>query len=589
MLSDVGVGVKSVTLSPAFFAHGASFRYHDLVNAGRSDERNARLRSERGAIAKSHGSRLSIALAFPNTYPVAMSTLGFHIVYGELNSDPRIVCERTFLPERPENWTSRSFRLTSLESDTPLADFDVVAFSIHFEMDYPNVLRILDLAGIPRLASDRTEAAPLIIAGGPCPTFNPEPLADFVDAFFIGDAEGSAAEIAEALIAARNRGEALSGLARIRGVYIPSLYQVSYSADGRISAVRSLPPAFERVTRRAALCITETPACSVVRTPHTEFGDSVLVEMMRGCGRLCRFCVAGYVNLPPRPRPVAPVSDAGRIGLVGPSLLDHPDALAICEGLVSTGTELSVSSLRAESLTPDLARLISAAGQKTLTIAPEAGTLRLRKVINKAATDDELLAVSRTVGEAGFSRLKLYFMVGLPTETGGDVVGIANLTARMAAESGIPVELSISAFVPKPQTPFQWAAMASERHLRARMALLRHEMRKLAGVKAEFESPRSALVQGVLARGDRRLSEYISAAADAGGNWPRLSPEMAAFYANRERPQDEVFPWDHIDTMVRKDRLLAEYRRALLGQTTAACDVGRCARCGVCAALSLRP
>ena len=566
------------------------------MNGGKQDERTRRLAGEVGAINKSQGGRLSVALAFPNTYSIGMSTLGFHIVYREFNAHPLVVCERAFLPEVADRWSLRSSRLTSLESDTPLADFDVVAFSIHFEMDYANILRILDLAGIPRRASQRGDANPLIIAGGPCATFNPEPLAEFVDAFVIGDAEGVVAEIAEALLNAQSHEEALESLAQLTGVYVPRFYEVEYAPDGRVSNAVNLPPAPRKVKRGIAADLDADGAFSVIRTPDTEFGESILAEMTRGCARQCRFCVAGYISLPPRPRLVRPPNPAEAkrrgLGLVGPSVLDHPNALAICSDLVEMGTRFSVSSLRAESLTPGLANLIARAGQRTLTIAPETGTLRLRKVINKAAADEELLGAARMAGDAEFSKLKLYFMVGLPTETDEDVAAIADLVAGIAAECRIPVEISVSAFVPKPWTPFQWYGMANEKILRRRLSILRKNLKKLNDmpwlrqrITTNFESPGLAVVQGILARGDRRVSTLIATAADSGGNW-RVGLETSvadpACYAYRERQTDEILPWDHIDMLVSKEYLIEEYRRALREETSDGCDFGGCVKCGVC-------
>ncbi len=539
---------------------------------------------------KSGEGRLRIALAFPNIYSIGMSTLGFHIVYKEFNDHPKTVCERVFVPESSARWTTTTStsRLTSLETDTLLVDFDVLAFSVHFEMDYWRILQILDFAGIPRRSKERTEASPLILAGGPCVSINPEPIVDFIDVFAIGDAEGLAYGIADTLLESQSREEALELLSNIPGVYVPSFFEPKYGPEGKIVSIECLRSGLANVKRNIAKTLDNSTACSVIRTPDTEFGDISLVEVMRGCGRKCRFCVASYTNLPPRPRKFQIPTGAENIGLVGASVLDHPEARSICRKILEKGCGFTVSSLRAESIDKELASMIFEGGQRTLTLAPEAGTLRLRKVINKAADADTLINCARIAGETGFSKLKLYFMVGLPTETDEDIGGIADLALKMAEAGGIPIELSISIFVPKPQTPFQWAAMPRESILREKIALLRQILKKQPKIKAVIESPKNAIVQGALARGDRRLSNVIDAAANLNGDWRAAFLESNAsteFYAHRERDKNEMFPWDHLDSRTRKEFLREEYERALREETTTECEPGNCSLCGVCESL----
>lgn len=557
------------------------------MRKSRQDERTRRLSRESRVDLKSGEGRLRVALAFPNTYPVGMSTLGFHLVYNEFNNHPNVVCERAFIPEPNGIWTSTTStsRLTSLETDTLLVNFDVLAFSIHFEMDYWKILQLLDMAGIPRLASERTEASPLILAGGPCASANPEPIADFVDAFALGDAEELADCIADALLASKSRQEALESLSQIPGVYVPSFYAPKYADDGTIVSIEPLGCAPRTVRRNIARLSGRESAFSAIRTPDTEFGDISLVEVIRGCGRKCRFCLACYTNLPSRPRFFGMPKKPETIGLVGASALDHPNARAICKEILDSGCGFTVSSLRAESLDAELASMISQGGQRTLTLAPEAGTLRLRRVINKAAEDDVLIDCAKMAGDAGFSKLKLYFMVGLPTETDEDIQGITDLASKMALACGIPVELSVSVFVPKPQTPFQWTAMPEESILKKRLSLLRGLLKKVPGIKADIESPRNAVIQGVLSRGDRKVSELVLAAFERGGNWRAALCDTgidAYYYIHRERSLNEVLPWDHLDSRVKKEFLQAEYERALREETTPDCEPGACFLCGAC-------
>ena len=551
-----------------------------------------RLERETGTIYGPLEGRLRFALAFPGPYRLGMSSLGFQIVYGLLNSIPGVACERVFLPD-PEDvreFRRSRTRLFSSESQTPLAEFDVLAFSISYELDYTNLAQILDLAGLAIFAADRDESHPLVIAGGPCATFNPEPLAEIVDAFAIGDAEEMVGEMAQAIQHARSadREALLAALSGVAGVYVPRFYVPRYNADGTCAGMDVLPPAPERVQKRIARDLDRFSNLSVILTPEAEFSGMLLAEVSRGCGRLCRFCVAGYAGLPPRPRQIGALPEGARVGLVGSAVFDHPEAQAICARLTGEGRQLSVSSIRIESLTDELAGMMYRGGQRTMTIAPEAGTERLRRVINKPTTDEEVLDAARMAAQAGFARLKLYFMVGLPTETSEDVESIVDLVRQIADQHpSLRMQASVSCYVPKPWTPFQWCPVAPEQDLVRKLARIRKGLGQDKRVELTAESPREAHVQAWLARGDRRLGRVIAAAADQGLGYERAAAGLGidtSFYASRKRDRQDTFPWDHIDLLVTKDYLWEEYIRAFEGRVTPGCTVGSCTRCGVCRA-----
>lgn len=520
----------------------------DLVSRVRE-----RLSRERGTIYPKHAG-LRIALAFPNTYGLGMASLGFQLVYRMLNGLPNVSCERVFLPA-PEELAEHERTgagLFSLETQTPLRRFDAVAFSVSFELDYINVLRILRLGRIPFERALRNESHPVVIAGGICPTFNPEPLADFVDAFVIGDAE----PVLPGLVAALEWGiggprrSLLESLSSLPGVYVPEFPR--------------------RVERAVAADLSGFPCISAVSTPDAEFGDVVLVEVARGCGRRCRFCVAGHANRPFRPRLLDDVEPGRRYGLVGAAVFDCPDAPGLCRRILDKGGEFTVSSVRLETVTAETAGLLAQGGQKTLTIAPEAATDRLRAVINKAADESRIAAAVSNARDAGIRRVKLYFMVGLPTETGEDAREIARLALRLSkAFPEVSFQISVACFVPKPWTPFQWSAMEKEQVLRRRISMIKKMLPGRSGVEAAFESPRLAMVQGLLARGDRAAGRILALALENGGDYRaaiRESGVDAGSYLYRERDKCEHFPWNHIRVVDRKDALWREYERSLRGQ-----------------------
>lgn len=510
-----------------------------------------RLSRECGAIAPKPRAAVRVALAFPNSYRVGMASLGFQLVYRMLNDIPDVSCERVFLPEPDEiaEHERTGIELSSLESQTPISSFDAIAFSVSFEMDYVNVLRILKLAKVSLMSADRDERGPIVIAGGICAAFNPEPLADFMDAFVIGDAEPVLPGLMDAVRKGGGRAEVLRRLSGIEGLYVPSIH-----TEGT-------------VRRAVAADLAEYPFSSVISTPDAEFGDIELVEVARGCARGCRFCVAGHILRPPRPRKNLDVSGKRRYGLVGAAVFDYPYAADLCRRIVESGGQFTVSSLRLETVTPEIARLLVAGGQKTLTIAPEAGSARLRRVIHKLSSKEAIHEAVANAVEASIRRIKLYFMVGLPTETDGDVVEIAWLVGRLADEfPKIEFQVSTSCFVPKPWTVFQWHPMEREGVLKRRLADLRKRVARVRRVKFSAESPRLAMVQGLLARGDRQLSRFLIEALENGGDYRAAIREAEVdveSYLYRTRSVGERLPWDHIQPGLDRAKLWEEYQRAL--------------------------
>ncbi|MDH7570067.1 MAG: radical SAM protein, partial [Armatimonadota bacterium] len=488
-------------------------------------KRKARDRVAREVVLPGGGYRgpadIRACLVYPNTYQVGMSHLGFQTLHALLNGLEGFSCERAFLPSRDELLLFESSRqlLFSLETQTPLAQFDLIGFSVCYELDYPNLVRVLLLSGIPPFARDRAENHPLVIAGGPCITYNPEPLADFLDACVVGEGEETIAALTQVLrdvSMARGaaRRDLLAALAQVPGVYVPSLYAVETAPSGFAVPGSPRRGAPERVPRQWVRHLERYPCASLILTPDTQFGDLFCVEVMRGCGRGCRFCLAGYVWRPPRARPRAQILELvaaalphrRKVGIVGPSISDYPDLPGLLEGIRELGAEVSASSLRADVLWPEPVLSLAQSGETAITIAPEAGLERLRRAVNKSVTDDQIDAAVENALSAGIRRVKLYFMIGLPTETEADVEAIGEMCRRLASRPGVrQVHASVNPFVPKPGTPLQWCAMEAERQLEEKRRRLRNLLRHHRQVELSGESPRSAVVQCVLSRGDRRL------------------------------------------------------------------------------------
>jgi radical SAM superfamily enzyme YgiQ (UPF0313 family) len=568
------------------------------------------LNKEKGAIRKDWGGKISIGLVYPNSYHVGMSNLGFQTVYSLLNRREDVVAERIFLPSSKEMqvYNKSGKGLLSLESQSMVHRFDIVAFSLSFENDYPNILTILQLAKIPLLAEERDDSDPLIIAGGIATFLNPEPLAQFFDLFLIGEAEGLLDEFIDLLCrlkqTASGKYDLMHGLASgMNSVYVPSFFQLVYNDDGTINTRKSLVKDIPEKIIASHLKIEDLPVnISSIQTPETEFKDKVVIELGRGCGRSCRFCAAGYVYRPPRYQKedhlLANIErilqQCRHIGLLSASVLDTPGIRDITALITGKGGTFSVSSLRADLLTPEILEELKKAGQKSLAIAPEAGSERLRNVVNKHLTHEQISEAVRMIAREGDFTVRLYFLVGLPTETMDDVSEILNLVKsikhNMVKESKRRgrigrISLSVNCFVPKAFTPFQWFSMEDVSNLKAKQKWLRKALSKEGGVNANFDVPKWAYLQTLLAMGDRRVGSLLMLAHKYNGNWAKafqnskLNPDFIVY---RPKGLEENLPWDFVDHGIKKEFLKKEYKLALKYKESDICETDRCERCGVC-------
>jgi len=550
------------------------------------EKAQALLAEEQGTVRKDWGGRVAFGLVYPNSYAVGMSNLGFQTIYRHLNALPGVVCERVFLPD-PEDVTE--LRRTggvpfSLESQRPLTDFHMLGFSVTYEGDYINVLRLLTLAGIPLRAAMRRPHDPLVLMGGVCAFSNPEPMAPFMDVIAVGEGEELVVELIERYRGGDgDRETLLDALAAVEGIYVPERYAVAWAPGGGLAAVTPRAGAPAIVTKRRLKNVNAFETIATVKTPSAEYGHMALLEVGKGCGRGCRFCLEGQVYRPVRHRSldalretVAQLAKSGetRIGLVGACVSDYPwigDLLKIVE---ENGLEVSISSIRADSLTDGLVEALARGGHRTLTVAPEAGTERLRRVIRKAITDEQIVAACDLVRAHGIPNLKTYFMIGQPTETREDVEAIPALAELMLERLRVPdpsgkpfgrLTLSISSFVPKPWTPFQWAPFDGAASLQTKLEIVKRGVRRFANVRVLHENPREAALQALLARGDRRVADFLELAASFDGDWRRALREWEGdpdFYTTRPRSIDEPLPWDHFDVGVKRAGLLREWERA---------------------------
>ncbi len=556
---------------------------------------------------KDRGGKLCVALVYPNAYRLGMANLGLHAVYRLLNAHPRTLCERAFLPDDPGEAPR------TVESGRPLAEFDVVAFSLSFEEDYLHVVEILDRAGLPLRASGRRPGDPLVVGGGIAVQINPEPVAPFFDLFLVGEGEELCQPFLDALLDAGARGHdregLLADLARLPGAYVPSLYDVGY-ADTRAAgawvtrfAPRRGAPA--SVRRLYAPDLRSVATSRVIDSPDAQFGDLYLTEVARGCLWGCRFCAAGFVQRPYREVGLEKLEEEARkgiaqglrIGLVGPDTSDYTGLDPLTCMIGAEGGTFSPSSLRVDAITPELARRMSAGGERSITIAPEAGTERLRRVLNKDFPDDLVVRAAENALAQGMSHVKMYFMCGLPTEDDDDVLGMARLATRIREEVMLPlarqtrrmgrISLSVNPFIPKPWTPFQWSPMADRRCLEAKRRLLEKELRP-RGIDVELFSPREAWSQALFSRGDRRCADLLELAhRETGGDlrkalarWPH-DPE---FFASREVGLGEALPWDFLDQGLTKAFLARELKRGLGAKVTPKCRLDTCRACGLACA-----
>ena len=571
------------------------------------------------AVKDWEGTPLRVALAYPDVYEIGMSNMGLAVLYDILNRQPDVLCERVFAPwtDMEEAMRQAGVPLFSLETRHPLAEFDIIGFSLGCELTYTNVLNMLDLAGLPPLADRRRGALPLVLAGG-SGALNPEPMADFVDAFALGDGEELVLDIVECLRrfkagGSRSKPELLQELARVDGMYVPSLYSVRHAPDGTIVETKPTDSAPATVRKRFVQKLPPPPARPIV--PFVQaVHDRAGIEIQRGCTQGCRFCQAGVIYRPRLERSAEEVVAAARellantgyreLSLVSLSTTDHSQIVPMVNAVKrELGEDVSISlpSLRVDSFSAEVAKAVAGPGRHAITFAPEAGSQRLRLVINKLLTDEDVVRAAEAAFSCGWTGVKLYFMVGLPTETLEDVQGIVRLAAQVKEigrryhRGRARVRVSTSTFIPKPHSPFQWARQNTAEELAPKHELLRRGCKR-AGVEFSWEDPEDSLLEAVLSRGDRRLGQAILRAWQLGCrfdawrehlDWDKWQQALAecgldpAFYAQREPGLFEKLPWSHIDVGVSEAFLRGEWLKAQRGESTPDCHIQSCNVCGM--------
>ena len=579
------------------------------------------LGGEAGSIKKDPNSvDIRFALAFPDTYEIGMSHIGSAILYHVLNQPQWLAAERAYCPwpDMEEQMRAEGTPLSSLESQTSLKDFDIVGFSLQYELCYTNVLNMLNLSGIPLLREQRGEDDPLVIVGGPC-AFNPEPISDFIDCALIGDGEEAAIELCQSVRTSRMAGESrqqlLERLRHIEGIYLPQLFDVSYTASGEVDQIT---PQFEDYTSVRRCFVKDLDSAPYPTTPLVPFmhtvHDRVAMEIARGCTRGCRFCQAGYIYRPVRERQAETItgiiekslchSGYNEVSLLSLSSGDYSAIEPLLKNLMdhyaNERVAVSLPSLRVGSLTDELIEEVRKVRKTGFTLAPEAGTERLRQVINKGIKAEDLLSTSHTIYSLGWRLIKLYFMMGLPSETDADLDGIVDLAWQVkrsakGTEGGGDVNVSVSTFVPKPHTPFQWEEQLGLEQILARQNHLRSALKKKK-LRLKWHEAQLSILEGIFARGDRRLGKVLKRAVELGCRfdgwreqfnfelWQQAFNDCAIdhqFYL-RQRREDETLPWDHIDCGISKSFFLSERRNALALHYTPDCRTDKCSNCGVC-------
>jgi radical SAM superfamily enzyme YgiQ (UPF0313 family) len=531
------------------------------------------LDQEIGTVFKKWHKKISVALIFPNTYTVGMSNLGFQTIYHLLNKLDHVVCERIFVNKR-----TQACECISIESGRPLSDFNIIAFSLFIENDFINIVHALTLSGIAIRAKDRNQDAPLILAGGVITFLNPEPVAPFIDIFYIGEADDLLPQIFENIHLSQNKSQILNQLELYPGIYIPDCHQ--------------------KVSRQYIQDITTFQTESTVITPNTTFASTFLTEVSRGCSHGCRYCGSGFVYRPPRFRTYDQLSDSidiaqqitNKVALLGAAVSDLPFLDSLCEQVHEKGMTMALSSFRADAMSDKWLSFAVNAGIKTMTIAPDTGSERLRRVVNKGMCESDILSCVEKLVRAGIMNIRVYLMIGLPTETWDDILltaefckkmqGVFIDTSRAKKKIG-QMTINLNCFIPKASTPFQWTGLETIASLTKKIKYLKKQLQKLPNILFQVDSPRKAYIQALLSRGDQQMSHLIERAYQLQGNWSQAMKSFDFNHLVAPRQITEALPWDFIDQGIKKNFLAKEYQNALAGKISEACFDG-CRRCGIC-------